>query len=104
MSGADASAERAYAEAVEQLPKRAARRDRWGDRTTFWTAVRFGITEIRAEGWPVAAERWTRLWEIARNEHLAPIPGMPEVDNPPATASVAERGIAHARGIIGKRR
>ncbi|MFS8973874.1 hypothetical protein PO002_05070 [Cupriavidus necator] len=104
MSAGQISAEQAYAEAVEQLPLRAERRDRWSDRAAFWTAVRYGVGEIRPGAWPAAAARWTRLWEVARREHLPPIPGIPEVDNMPSTASVAERGIASARAIVGKRR
>lgn len=98
------SAERAYAEAVEQLPLRAGRRDRWSDRAVFWAAVRYGVGEIRPGTWAAAADRWTRLWEVARREHLPPIPGIPEVDNLPSTASAAERGIAQARAVVGKRR
>ncbi|MFS8930962.1 hypothetical protein [Cupriavidus taiwanensis] len=104
MSAGQIGAEQAYAEAAEQLLLRAARRDQWSSRAAFWTAVRYGVAEIRPSAWVVAAERWTRLWEVARREHLPPIPGIPEVENLPATASVAERGIASARAIVGKRR
>ncbi|MCY1263117.1 hypothetical protein D9M68_123860 [compost metagenome] len=104
MSAGPMSAEQAYAEAVAQLPLRAERRDQWSNRAVFWTAVRYGANAIQSGGWPAAATRWTRLWEVARCEHLPPIPGIPEVDNMPATASVAERGIASARAIVGKRR
>ncbi|WP_249221258.1 hypothetical protein [Cupriavidus sp. KK10] len=97
-------AEQAYAEAVEQLPLRAGRRDQWSSRAVFWTAVRYGASEIRLGTWQAAAVRWTRLWEVARREHLPPIPGIPEVENLPATASVAERGIASVRAIVSKRR
>ncbi|WP_340520006.1 hypothetical protein [Cupriavidus necator] len=98
------SAEQAYAEAAEQLPLRAERRDQWSSRAVFWTAVRYGVGEIHPGAWPVAAARWTRLWDVARCEHLPPIPGIPEVENLPATASAAERGIAQARAMVGKRR
>lgn len=98
------SAEQAYAEAIEQLPLRAARSDRWTDRAVFWTAVRYGVGEIRPDAWSVVAERWARLWEVACREHLAPIPGVPEVDNLPKDATAADRGLAHMRAIVGKRR
>lgn len=96
------SAEAAYAEAVAQLPLRARKGDRWSDRAVFWTAVRYGLDAIRAGGWPDAAARWTRLWELTRGEHLAPIPGVPEVEQMPATATAAERGLAQARAIVGR--
>ncbi|AEI76538.1 hypothetical protein CNE_1c11830 [Cupriavidus necator N-1] len=104
MSTGQIGAEQAYAEAAEQLPLRAERRDQWSDRAVFWTAVRYGVSEVHPGAWPVAAARWSRLWEVARREHLPPIPGIPEVENMPATASVAERGIASVRAIVGKRR
>lgn len=104
MSAAQLSAEQAYAEAGEQLSLRAERRDQWSDRAVFWTAVRYGVCAIRPGTWAAAAERWTRLWDVAQREHLPPIPGIPEVEDLPATASAAERGIASARAIVGKRR
>lgn len=104
MNAADQGAERAYGEAVEQLQLRAAGRDTWSSRAAFWTAVRYGVGEIRPGTWVTAADRWTRLWDVARHEPLPPIPGIPESENLPATASVAERGIASVRAIVGKRR
>lgn len=104
MSPADRGAERAYAEAVEQLPLRARQADTWSSRAVFWTAVRYGVAEIQPGTWPAAAGRWVRLWEVAQREHLPPIPGVPEIDNMPASATAAERGIAQARSIVGKRR
>lgn len=104
MSAASQSAERAYNEAAEQLQRRAAGQDTWSSRAAFWTAVRYGVGEIRPGTWPAAADRWTRLWDVARHEHLPPIPGIPESENLPATAPAAERGIAAARAIVGKRR
>lgn len=102
--GAAMTAEHAYAEAVEQLQRRAGQRDRWSDRAVFWTAVRYGVDQVRAGAWPAAAERWTRLWDVARCEHLAPIPGAPEVENLPRDAEAADRGLAQMRAIVGKRR
>jgi len=104
MSSQDLSPEAAYAEAVEQLQRRATGQDAWSSRAAFWTAVRYGVGEIRPGTWAAAADRWTRLWDIARHEHLSPIPGIPESENLPATAPAAERGIAAARAIVGKRR
>ncbi|CAG2129218.1 hypothetical protein [Cupriavidus numazuensis] len=104
MTTRELSPEAAYAEAVEQLPLRVSQCDRWSDRAVYWAAVRYGVGEIRPGTWPAAAERWTRLWQIARREHLAPIPGVPEVDNLPRDASAADRGLAHMRAIVGKRR
>lgn len=104
MTARELSPQAAYDEAAEQLPLRAKRCDRWSDRAVFWAAVRYGVGEIRPGTWSVAAARWTRLWDVARREHLPPIPGIPEVDNMPSTASVAERGIASVRAIVGKRR
>lgn len=46
-----------------------------------------------------AAERWTALWEIAVREHLAPIPGAPDLGAPPSVAA-AERGLAHMGAIV----
>lgn len=98
------SAEQAYGEAIEQLPLRARQRDRWSERAVFWTAVRYGVAQIVPGTWPAAAERWTRLWEVARREHLAPIPGVPELENLPRNAVAADRGLAQMRAIVGKRR
>ncbi|QYY33433.1 hypothetical protein K2O51_23415 [Cupriavidus pinatubonensis] len=98
------TAEQAYAEAVEQLQLRAGQQDRWCDRAVFWTAVRYGVGDIAPGTWPAAAERWTRLWAVARREHLPPIPGVPEVDNLPTDATAADRGLAHMRAIVSKRR
>lgn len=104
MTVRELSPEAAYAEAVVQLPLRAGQRDRWSDRAVFWTAVRFGIDQIQPDTWPAAADRWTRLWEVASSEHLAPIPGIPEVDDLPRDAAAADRGLAQMRAIVGKRR
>lgn len=104
MTVRELSAEAAYAEAIEQLPRRTSGRDAWSSRAVFWVAVRYGVGEILPGTWTAAADRWTRLWDIARREHLPPIPGIPESENLSATASAAERGIASARAIVGKRR
>jgi hypothetical protein len=96
------SAQAAYVEAAEQLVRRATGRDRWSDRAVFWTAVRYGAQRVGADTWSEAATRWTALWEIARSEHLAPIPGVPEVEQMPVSATAAERGIAQARAIVGR--
>lgn len=100
MSAREQSAEIAYAEAVEQLQMRAVKRDRWSSRAVFWTAVRFGVERVLVCPWPEARARWEALWSIAVREHLPPIPGIPEVENLPDNATVAERGIAQARAIV----
>jgi hypothetical protein len=102
MTGASQSAEIAFAEAVEQLQMRAVRRDRWSSRAVFWTAVRFGVDRVLACPWEQARDRWQRLWDVAVREHLPPIPGIPEAENMPETATVAEKGIASLRAMVAR--
>lgn len=94
--------EAAFVEAAHQLQRRSTGGDTWSSRAVFWTAVRFGSTGLCADGWVAASERWTALWEIAAREHLAPIPGAPEVGAPPSVAA-AEQGLAQMRAIVGER-
>lgn len=94
--------EAAFLEAVQQLPLRPTGADTWSSRAVFWTAVRFGEPGLSADGWAAARERWTSLWEIAAREHLAPIPGAPDVGASPSVAA-AEQGLAHMRAIVGGR-
>lgn len=97
------TAEQGFLEAAAQFPLRAAGRDRWTSRAAFWTAVRFGGDGLQAHAWPQARERWTALWAIAAREHLAPIPGAPEVGASPSAAA-AERGLRQMRAIVGARK
>jgi len=97
------TAEQAFAEARACLADGAGRGEGWRDRSVFWTAVRFGLDDIRAATWPGASDRWSRLWGIAQHEHLPPIPGVPEAEQELATATVAERNIAQMRAMVGGR-
>ncbi|WP_082928705.1 hypothetical protein [Cupriavidus gilardii] len=97
------TAEQAFAEARGCLAEGAGRGEGWRDRMVFWTAVRFGLDDIRATTWRGASGRWSRLWEIVQHEHLPPIPGVPEVEQQLATATVAERNIAQMRAMVGGR-
>ncbi|WP_420994101.1 hypothetical protein ACKI2N_001910 [Cupriavidus sp. 30B13] len=102
MKADELDAEVGFREAREQWPRRRAGADRWTSRAAFWTAVRFGpALEALAVG--EARERWAALWAIAVREHLAPIPGAPDVGAPPSVAA-AERGLAHMRAIVGSRK
>ncbi|AOZ05951.1 hypothetical protein [Cupriavidus malaysiensis] len=92
-------AEQGFLEAAAQFPLRAAGRDRWTSRAAFWTAVRFGGDGLQVHAWPQARERWTELWAIATREHLAPIPGAPEVGASPSTVA-AEQNLARMRAIV----
>lgn len=101
---ADGLAQAAYMEAVEQMALRRQRRDRWSSRTVFWAAVRFSACgELRAEGWPAAAQRWAALLAEADQEHLPPIPGQAEADTLGRHATRADRALAHMRDIVGRR-
>lgn len=101
MKAGELDAEAGLREAREQWPRRRAGGDRWTSRVAFWTAVRLGPDLASVE--PTVVERWTALWEIAVREHLAPIPGAPDVGAPPSVAA-AERGLAHMRAIVGSRK
>ncbi len=103
MSGAAEAAELAFAEAMAQCARPPSSASPWASRAAYWTAVRFGLDRLRYADWLAAMDEWNALWEIAAREHLAPIPGAPEVGASPSAAT-AERGLAQMRAIVGARR
>ncbi|CAG9184229.1 hypothetical protein CURE108131_25070 [Cupriavidus respiraculi] len=103
MAGAHTAAT-AFAEAVAMCSGDAAPAA-WSSRAAYWTAVRYGTVALRdAPAWADAQDRWGRLWDVVRQEHLPPIPGAPEVGQQRATATVAEHNIAQMRTMVGGRK
>ncbi|APF86954.1 hypothetical protein HI806_09450 [Ralstonia solanacearum] len=94
--------EQAYAEAREQMPRRANRADTWSSRAVFWVAVRAGADTL-GRPWAEIAERWARLWAVAADEHLPPIPGAAHVGAAPDVAA-AEQNLERMRAMVGARR
>ncbi|MGA3888703.1 hypothetical protein ACI2S3_08250 [Ralstonia nicotianae] len=94
--------EQAYAEACEQMPRRANRADTWSSRAVFWAAVRAGADTL-GRPWAEIAERWARLWAVAAEEHLPPIPGAAHVGASP-DAAAAEQNLERMRAMVGARR
>lgn len=99
MSGAAEAAELAFAEAVAQCARPPSSANPWSSRATYWTAVRFGLGRLHHADWPAARGEWNALWEIAAREHLAPIPGAPEV-GASRSAAAAEGNLARMRAIV----
>ena len=91
--------EQAFAEAAEQMPRRAVCADVWTSRAVFWAAVRAGAATL-AKPWADVRDRWAQLWAVACEEHLPPIPGAAHVGAPPSQAA-AERGLSELKSIVG---
>lgn len=91
--------DQAFAEAVEQMPRRRTGNDTWSSRAVFWAAVRAGHDTL-ASPWEEASERWGRLWAVACDEHLPPIPGAAHIGAPPSQA-VAASAISEMKSIVG---
>jgi hypothetical protein len=94
--------EQAFAEAVEQMPRRASGTDAWTSRAVFWTAVRAGAATL-AQPWADVHNQWARLWAVASEEHLPPIPGAAHIGAPPSLAA-AERGLSEIKSMVGLNR
>lgn len=94
--------EQAFAEAVEQMPRRASGTDAWTSRAVFWAAVRAGAATL-AQPWSDVHDRWAQLWAVASEEHLPPIPGAAHIGAPPSLA-VAERGLSEIKSMVGLNR
>ncbi|BCL86688.1 hypothetical protein ACNRBV_10370 [Ralstonia pseudosolanacearum] len=94
--------EQAYAEACEQMPRRADGADTWSSRAVFWAAVRAGADTL-GRPWAEIAERWARLWAVAAEEHLPPIPGAAHVGALPDVVA-AEQNLERMRAMVGARR
>lgn len=91
--------EQAYAEACEQMPRRADGADTWSSRAVFWAAVRAGADTL-GRPWAEIAERWARLWAVAAEEHLPPIPDAGHVGAAPSRAA-AEHALSAMKSIVG---
>ena len=94
--------EQAFAEAIEQMPRRVARADMWTSRAVFWVAVRAGAGAL-GKPWADVRDRWAQLWAVACEEHLPPIPGAAHVGTPLDVAA-AEQNLERMRAMVGARR
>lgn len=91
--------EQAFAEAVEQMQRRAERADTWSSRAVFWTAIRAGGDAL-AKPWADVRDRWAQLWSVACEEHLPPIPGAAHVGAPSSQAA-AEQELSAMKSVVG---
>ncbi len=68
--------ERSFAEAQEQVSKRAFGEDRWSSKAVYWTAVEFGFHDLRSTSWTQARNRWSRILveKLAHEDDLPAIP------------------------------
>lgn len=94
--------EQAFAEAVEQMPRRASGADKWSSRAVFWAAVRVGAVAL-AKPWADVRDRWSQVWAVACEEHLPPIPGAAHVGAPPSQAA-AEQALSAMKSVVGSHR
>lgn len=68
--------ERAFSEAQELVSRRLSGEDVWPEKALYWAAVEFGFFDLRSLAWPVARNRWTRIWmeKKANEESLPSVP------------------------------
>lgn len=101
--------EKAFADAQEQVSKRAFGEDVWYDKALYWTAVEFGFYDLRSMSWPMAKNRWSRIYveKLARESELPevplprqvlPAPGKGETDT-----ETAKRRLADIKNFLWRR-
>ena len=98
--------EKAFADAQEQVSKRAFGEDVWYDKALYWTAVEFGFYDLRSMSWPMAKNRWSRIWAEKRQleASLPPVPAAREVLAAPGKTltdrETARRYLAELKRLV----
>ena len=68
--------EKAFGTAQELVSRRAYGEDVWPDRALYWAAVAFGFYDLRSMSWPLAKNRWSRIW-LEKKANEAALPTVP---------------------------
>lgn len=102
----EADAEKAFALAQEQVSRRFSGEDVWPDRALYWAAVAFGFYDLRSMSWPMAKNRWSRIWAEKRQleASLPPVPAAREVLAAPGKTltdrETARRYLAELKRLV----
>lgn len=94
--------EKSFADAQEQVSRRAFNEDVWSNKALYWTAVEFGFHDLRSMSWTQAKNRWSRIYveKLAKEDELPSIPlPMHALPEPGKSETDIETAKAHLAGI-----